>query len=150
MALLDFLKRKNKKAAPAVGAGEKRFIASRRSPKATVAPAVGAGGGTPERAALKEKTPVSLSAASYLISPHVTEKSARAGESGTYTFKVAKNANKPEVKKAVEELYGVRVDAVHIIHIPSKRRFSRGRAGMAKGYKKALVTLAEGEKIEVV
>lgn len=141
MALLDFLKRKNKK-------GERG--ARERSPKARTGEAAAAPALEAGPAAFKEKTPISLSAASYLISPHVTEKSARAGESGTYTFKVAKNANKPEIKRAVGELYGVRVDAVHIICIPSKRRFSRGRTGMAKGYKKALVTLAEGERIEAV
>lgn len=142
MALLDFLKRKNKK--------EERSVRG-ESPamKTAAAPAAEANERAAGRKALKEKTPVSLSAASYLVSPHVTEKSTQAGEKGIYTFKVAQNANKPEVKKAVEELYGVRADAVRIIRIPSKRRFSRGRAGVAKGYKKALVTLAEGEKIEV-
>ncbi|MEK7084949.1 MAG: 50S ribosomal protein L23 [Patescibacteria group bacterium] len=139
MALLDFLKRKNKKE-------ERR--AREKSPKAKTNERE-AGEEVLTGALLKEKTPASLGAAFYLISPHVTEKSTRAGESGTYTFKVSQNANKPEIKKAVEELYGVRVDAVHIIYIPLKRRFSRGRAGVAKGYKKAMVTLAKGEKIEV-
>ena len=144
MALLDFLKKKNKK--------EKRAPETGAARKAATGTASAESGGSQEekKPEMKEKMPASLRAAASLISPHVTEKSTRASEGGVYTFKVAKNANKPEIKKAVRELYGVRVDAVHIIHIPSKRRFSRGRVGMEKGYKKALVTLAKGEKIELV
>lgn len=141
MALLDFFKKKGKKAERPAGMAKKtRFQKAGEENVAT----------KEENTGLKEKIPASLRAARTLIAPHVTEKSSTASEKGMYTFKVQDYTNKSEVKKAIQELYGVEVDAVHVINIHSKRRFSRGRPGMVKGYKKALVTLAKGQKIDLV
>lgn len=82
--------------------------------------------------------------------PHVTEKATTKEEEGKYTFKIFKNANKIEVKKAVENIFNVKTAKVRIINIPNKKR-KRGRvSGWKKGYKKAIVTLEKGYKIETL
>lgn len=89
-----------------------------------------------------------------LKEPHITEKATALAEKGQYVFKVVLKTNKIEVKKAVESLYSVKVAKVRIIKIAGKKR-RLGKAegwkqGLKKGYKKAIVTLAQGEKIEVM
>ncbi len=88
--------------------------------------------------------------ASLLISaPHITEKSAGMSEMGAYIFKVSPRANKILVKRAVKELYGFEPVKVRILNMPSKPRFIRGRKGVKSGFKKAIVFLKEGDKIEL-
>jgi large subunit ribosomal protein L23 len=83
-----------------------------------------------------------------LVEPWVTEETTRIGEYNKYVFKVVKDADKKSIKKAVEGLYGVEVTSVNTINIPRKKRI-RGRVtGWKSGYKKAIVTLKEGDKIE--
>lgn len=86
-----------------------------------------------------------------LTEPHVTEKATELEKSNRYVFKVFKSANKPEITKAVESLYGVEVVNVRIVNIPKKRRRVRRRTeGFKKGYKKAIVRLKEGDRIEIM
>lgn len=86
-----------------------------------------------------------------LKSPHITEKATDAGEENRYTFKVFKNANKIEIKKAIKDLYGVSVLNVNIINIHQKnKKLSGRRGGYKEGYKKAIVTLQEGHVIEIL
>ena len=66
-----------------------------------------------------------------------------------YVFKVDPRANKVDVKKAVEELYKVKVDAVHMMNVKGKRRRVRFREGMTSSWKKAIVTLKPESRIEV-
>ena len=81
--------------------------------------------------------------------PQVTEKSTRlSAELNQYVFLVASAANKIEIEKAVQDLYGVKVNRVNVINIPKKERRVGKNIGFKPGYKKAIVTLAEGEKIE--
>jgi len=86
--------------------------------------------------------------------PHITEKATFLNQQNKYVFKVYPSANKKEIKKAVETLYGVKVVKVHILHsAPKKRRLGRWdgwKNGLKRGYKKAIVTLKEGDKIEIV
>jgi len=66
-----------------------------------------------------------------------------------YVFKVAGHSNKNQIKKAIEELYNVKVIKINIINIlPKKRNFAR-KTGWKSGYKKAIATLKEGDKIEM-
>ena len=99
----------------------------------------------------KEQT---IRAYQMIQSPHITEKAGFLNEQNKYVFKVASKANKIEVKKAIEILYKVKVERVHMIHsAPKKRRLGRHegwRGGLKKGFKKAVVTLKEGEKIEIL
>ena len=82
--------------------------------------------------------------------PHVTEKATNLTKVGQYIFNVYEKATKPEIKKAVEDVYGVKVVSVKIVKIhPKKRRLGRIE-GWRKAYKKAIVRLAQGQQIEIL
>ncbi len=88
-----------------------------------------------------------------LIKPIVTEKMTAQGEDfNRYGFVVAKDANKLDIKKAVEELYNVKVSEVNTMRYAGKRKQRYTKSGVTVGktssYKKAVVTLAEGEVID--
>jgi large subunit ribosomal protein L23 len=85
-----------------------------------------------------------------LESPHITEKATSLVSKNQYVFKVWPNSNKTEIKKAIENIYGVDVVDVKIINIPKKKRRLGRTAGFRKGYKKAIVKIKEGQKIEVL
>lgn len=87
-----------------------------------------------------------------LIKPVITEKAdGLAEKSGKYTFVVNRDANKIEIKKAVSDIYSVEVSKVNTMIMPSKARNRNTRRGFVKGrvsgFKKAIVTLAQGETI---
>ncbi len=91
------------------------------------------------------------SAWNVLVEPHVTEKATYLTEQNKYIFKVTKNANKEEVRKAVEGVYGVEVENVNIVNIhPKKRRVGKKGEGWRVGYKKAIVGVKIGQKIEII
>jgi len=88
-----------------------------------------------------------------IIKPIVTEKMTALGEKlNRYAFQVAKTANKLEIKKAVEEMYNVQVVAVNTIVVAPKNKTRYTKSGLLAGktnaYKKAIVTLNEGETID--
>lgn len=84
-----------------------------------------------------------------IIHPLVTEKSAIAESKGKYFFKVADDTNKIEVKKAVEKIFGVKVQDVNMINTRLKTK-RRGRTmGVVGGFKKAMVTLKSGQSIKL-
>ena len=78
-----------------------------------------------------------------------TEKGTSLQPDRKYLFEVARVANKIEIKDAVEAIYKVKVDAVNTTIMPSKRRIVRREAGYTTPWKKAIVTLKEGQKIEL-
>ena len=84
-----------------------------------------------------------------IIAPVITEKSMANRQANVYTFKVAKDATKTEIKNAVEEACKVSVVSVNTLNTKSKRRRVGKYAGRTKTYKKAIVTLAEGSSIEL-
>ena len=84
-----------------------------------------------------------------IVRPIITEKSTSITESGKYTFEVQQGANKVEVKKAVEELFKVDVTAVNMINTQRKRRRVGKYEGLRPAVQKAIVTLAEGQKLDV-
>lgn len=85
-----------------------------------------------------------------LLAPHVTEKAAVASEvNGQYVFKVAADANKLEIKKAVEFVFDVKVDSVQTANMMGKRKRFGAIQGRRKGFKKAYVQLKEGQKIDI-
>jgi large subunit ribosomal protein L23 len=84
-----------------------------------------------------------------IVAPVVTEKSTLASESNQVVFRVAKTATKPQIKKAVEKLFGVKVTAVNTLVRKGKTKRFRGIAGKQGDVKKAVVTLAEGQSIDV-
>ncbi len=82
--------------------------------------------------------------------PILTEKSQELIETfNKYTFKVSKEANKVEIKNAVEEIFGVKVTDIRTINVLPKRRVVGKHAGFRPAYKKAICTVAAGQKIDV-
>lgn len=84
-----------------------------------------------------------------LLGPHITEKSAMSqGAATQVVFKIANNATKLEVKKAVEQLFEVKVDAVRLVNVKGKTRRTKTGLGQRSDWKKAYVRLAEGQDID--
>lgn len=81
--------------------------------------------------------------------PIITEKSTMLGERGQYVFEVARKANKIDVKRAVEEVFRVRVRAVNIVQVHGKVRRVGRNVGHTPGWKKAIVSLEAGGRIEL-
>ena len=81
--------------------------------------------------------------------PVITEKATNVSEHNQVVFRVPLAATKREVKAAVEGLFKVKVNAVNTIRVMGKVKLFRGKVGQRSDYKKAIVTLAEGEKIDV-
>jgi large subunit ribosomal protein L23 len=88
-----------------------------------------------------------------IIKPLLTEKAASLNEKGKYAFVVAKTANKVEIKKAIQKLYGVKVEDVNTVICRGKAKTRYTKAGLASGrkpsIKKAIVKVAEGEVIDI-
>jgi len=83
-----------------------------------------------------------------LIHPIISEKSVRDKEQGKYSFKVDMNSNKSEIKKVVEEKFKVKVDKVNTIKVPSKNRKMGKFSGKTSQWKKAIITLSDGQTIK--
>ncbi|MFZ7096887.1 50S ribosomal protein L23 [Luteimonas dalianensis] len=83
--------------------------------------------------------------------PRVSEKTARLQElSNQYAFEVARDATKADIKAAVEKLFDVQVQAVNVVNVKGKNKSFRFRAGRRGDWRKAYVTLAEGQAIDVM
>ena len=87
-----------------------------------------------------------MTAQDIIIKPIITEKSMGGLQENKYTFKVAKNANKIEIAKAVEELFGVQVASVNTMNVRGRAKRVVLNRGVTPSWKKAIVTLAEGSK----
>lgn len=99
---------------------------------------------------VSEKPPKSLGwSGGVLMAPHVTEKSSGLNTLRQYTFRTAPGANKNMIADAVEKKYGVRVSRVNTMIVPGKRVRIGKREGRSPGFKKAIVTLKEGQTIEI-
>lgn len=86
-----------------------------------------------------------------ILKPIITEKSTGLQErQSKYSFKVAPDANKEEIKQAIEAIFKVKVKKVNTMNLPGKRKRVRFKVGYTSSWKKAIVTLKEGEKIELV
>jgi len=84
-----------------------------------------------------------------ILSPVITEKATKLSEANQVVFRVALDATKPKIAKAVEELFKVKVKAVNTVRTKGKRKLFRGRPFARSDYKKAIVTLAEGYQIDI-
>ena len=82
-------------------------------------------------------------------SPVITEKSTLLSEYNQVTFRVATDATKPEIRQAVEGLFSVRVAKVNTLHVKGKTKRFRNIPGRRSGWKKAVVTLEEGQSIDI-
>lgn len=84
-----------------------------------------------------------------ILSPVITEKSTNLNALNKLTFKVTKDANKSSIKKSIEKLYKVEVIKVNTILSKPRVKMVRGKVGSKTGYKKAIVTLKEGQTIDM-
>lgn len=84
-----------------------------------------------------------------IIAPHITEKSTLASEQNAVVFKVAQDATKPQIKEAIEAIYDKKVVAVNTLVMKGKTKRWKGKAYQRSDVKKAIVTLAEGEMIDI-
>ncbi len=153
MALFDFLKRKKeieksrkseKKAEKVlVDRSDKKTDKKTETPKVKTEPAFRPKG----YSATAGKAKFSYDAVN---KPHISEKATYLSEKDQYVFEVSPRHNKNEVKKAVEGIYGVNVLSVNVIKIPAKKRRLGKTQGFRRGYKKAIVKIKEGQKIEIL
>ncbi len=134
MALLDFLKK------PEPPKKEKKEKSVKKDKVLT----------KPQEPVLKSKKRSFDLSHNILHSPHITEKATDSEMHNKYVFKVWPKTNKIEIKKAVESIYSVDVLGVNIVNIPQKRRRVGKHSGWTKGYKKAIVTVRQGQKIEIM
>ena len=84
-----------------------------------------------------------------IVAPVITEKATNLSELNKVVFRVAPKATKPQIKEAVEQLFDVKVTAVNTLVTKGKKKFFRGLRGQRSDVKKAIVTLAEGDTIDV-
>lgn len=109
-----------------------------------------------ERKTIKEELPKAKKtvkvgeAYRILKTPHVAEKASGLAEKNQYTFRVFSRANKTDIKKAIEDTYGVNVISVKIINVSAKERRLGKTKGTKPGYKKAIVKVQKDQKIELL
>ena len=84
-----------------------------------------------------------------ILSPIITEKATRMTEVNQVVFRVALDATKPAIAKAVSDLFKVKVKAVNTVNVKGKTKLFKGRPGVRSDWKKAIVSLVEGHKIDV-
>ena len=96
------------------------------------------------------QTKSSVLASFYLKSPHISEKATNLVKENKYIFRVFPDANKIQIKKAVEAFYGVKVLAVNIINTKPKTKQLGKVSGSVPGYKKAMIQLAQGQKLDIL
>ncbi len=140
MGLLDFLKRKK----------EIKKAEDRKPEKKQPEKEAGKASFRKETKPVRSRKEVRGFSYEVIREPHISEKATNLGQINKYVFKIYKNTNKPEVKKAVEGIYGVDVLNVNIIKIPKKKRRLGRTEGFRKSYSKAVVTVKEGQKIEIL
>ena len=84
-----------------------------------------------------------------ILTPIITEKSTNMSSLNKITFKVSKNASKKLIKKSIEKLYKVNVVKINTLNSKERFKFVRGRLAKKSGYKKAIITLKEGQSIDI-
>ncbi|SRR3546814_502536 len=99
--------------------------------------------------AKKQQAEVNARHYDVVLSPHITEKSTMLSEHNAVVFKVASGASKPEIKEAVEALFNVKVTGVNTVVTKGKSKRWKGKSYQRSDFKKAIVTLAEGQTIDV-
>lgn len=145
MALLNIFKRKKKE-------GKKKEAKPKIAKKKVVPKAAKLQPAKAKPAAKAAPKPKKTPVIAYRVlrTPQITEKATDLTKNNQYVFKVFAEANKKDVKKTVEDLYGVDVVKVRMINIPRKQRRLGRVEGWRKAYKKAVVRIKEGQKIELL
>lgn len=97
----------------------------------------------------KESSKIEQIAYRILIEPWITEETTRIAELNKYVFKVADSSTKNQIRRAIEEIYKVTVQSVNTVRVPGKKRMRGMTKGWKSGYKKAIITVKEGDKIDL-
>lgn len=141
MALLDFLK--NKKEADKAKELKAEKVSEKKSDDVKAEK-------KSEKKAVKSIRKSGSFSYTLIKEPHISEKGTLLSGNNKYIFKVQDNSNKSEIKKAIEGVYGVNVLCVNTIRIPHKKRRVGRTQGFKKAYSKAIVTIKQGQKIEIL
>lgn len=154
MKLSDIFKKKKKEGADKKGEAKKKEVKKPERKEAPLEPlekevkkAVSKG---EEIKPIAKRRSVSDNAYKVLHSPHITEKATNFNEENKYVFKIWPKANNYEIKEAIKDIYGVDVVSVRIINVPRRKRRLGKHIGWRKGYKKAIVGVKKGQKIEIL
>jgi large subunit ribosomal protein L23 len=99
--------------------------------------------------AKKQQAPTDVRHYDVVLAPHITEKSTMLSEQNAVVFRVAQSATKPEIKAAIEALFGVTVKNVNTLVTKGKTKRWKGKPYQRSDVKKAIITLAEGQSIDV-
>ena len=142
MAFFDVFKAKRKPA--------QKGIAAKKAKEKPGAPRAAEGKPSVQTPVASRKKAEFPNAYKILKAPLMSEKATDLSVDNQYVFKVCEAANKNEVRRAVEGVYGVDVDRVNIINIPAKQRIVGRHRGWKSGYKKAIVKISKGQKIEIL
>jgi len=139
MAILDFLKNKEEETSKPVQKKPAKASVAKKEVTAKVSDE-------------KKTGKINNSGFSYeaVKQPHISEKASYLAESNQYIFDVLPGYNKNEIANSVEGIYKVNVLSVNIVKIPAKKRRLGRTQGFRKAYKKAIVTIKEGQKIEIL
>lgn len=140
MGLFDIFKKKKDK--KKLVKKEKKIKEVKKAPQVKIEP-------KPKKKKVKPKKNVEIIYKT-LKEPHITEKATDLARQNQYTFKVFPRSNKTEIKKAIESLYGVDVISVNIINIPRKQKRLGRIKGFKPGFKKAIIKIKQGQKIEIL
>lgn len=158
MSLLDTIKKKVKKASGAGKPAKALSVPAAKGVKKTARPNVPSDTGGAKESVKKEEAPMqsgtSVQSRKYVYDmlehPYITEKtSAMKADANKYVFIVAKTANKPELRKAIQEKYKVTVTKINMINIPSRKVIVGRTLGRKTGFRKAIITLKAGDSIEI-
>lgn len=104
---------------------------------------------TEKKVAVVTAGPSEYDVTAVVVSPRITEKATVQAENGVYVFNITKDATKPQIARAIAELYKVTPVKVRVASTPAKTVFVRGRVGSKAGVRKAYVYLKKGDKIEI-
>lgn len=157
MSLLDAIKKKVKKTPEADKSAKALSVPETKSVRKSARPNVPSGTGRMKESVKKEasvQSGTSVQSKKYVYDmlehPYITEKtSAMKANGNKYVFIVAKMANKPELRKAIQEKYKITVIKINMINIPSRKVMVGKNLGTKTGFRKAIITLKAGDSIEI-
>ena len=150
MSILDKITKKKNDKEDIKGKQEKKVVDKKTDKKEIIEKKKSKSSGKSVKAKKVSKEKIPIHYFELIKKPHISEKALRFNSENKYVFVISQLANKSEVKKAIASLYGVVVKSVNIVKVPSKPKKFKGVPGIKNGYKKAIITLAEGNKIDIM
>ncbi|MCK4354988.1 50S ribosomal protein L23 [Candidatus Parcubacteria bacterium] len=151
MSIFNFLRKKKKEEIKEEKKEEVKAVKEKKEERVGVKPAKLKKPAEKKIVAKKRKSVIKTGISYKILKiPHISEKATDLVEKNQYIFNVAQKANKQEIRQAVEDVYGVDVVRVNVINIPRRKRRVGKTMGWKQGYRKAIVKVKEGQKIELL